>query len=59
MTSKKPVKADFYSVQNVARSTFSERFLLNYKQSNGTNLIIGVPKMSGNFVYCKRERQRM
>ena len=35
------VKADFHSVQNVARSTFkfSERFLLNYKQSSGTNLI--------------------
>ena len=33
------VKADFHSVQNVARSTLSERFLLNYKQSSGTNLI--------------------
>ena len=33
------VKADFHSVQNVARSTFSERFLLNYKQASGTNLI--------------------
>ena len=33
------VKADYHSVQNVARSTFSERFLLNYKQSSGTNLI--------------------
>ena len=33
------VKADFHSVQNVGRSTFSERFLLNYKQSSGTNLI--------------------
>ena len=33
------VKADFHSVQNVARLTFSERFLLNYKQSSGTNLI--------------------
>ena len=33
------IKADFHSVQNVARSTFSERFLLNYKQSSGTNLI--------------------
>ena len=33
------LKADFHSVQNVARSTFSERFLLNYKQSSGTNLI--------------------
>ena len=33
------MKADFHSVQNVARSTFSERFLLNYKQSSGTNLI--------------------
>ena len=32
-------KADFHSVQNVARSTFSERLLLNYKQSSGTNLI--------------------
>ena len=28
----KHLKADFHSVQNVARSTFSERFLLNYKQ---------------------------
>ena len=35
----KVLKADFHSVQNVARSTFSERFLLNYKQSSGTNLI--------------------
>ena len=35
----KYVKADFHSVQNVAQSTFSERFLLNYKQSSGTNLI--------------------
>ena len=26
------LKADFHSVQNVVRSTFSERFLLNYKQ---------------------------
>ena len=33
------LKADFHSVQNVARSTFSERFLLNYKQASGTNLI--------------------
>ena len=33
------LKADFHSVQNVARSTFSERFLLNYKQSSGKNLI--------------------
>ena len=33
------IKADFHSVQNVARSTFSERCLLNYKQSSGTNLI--------------------
>ena len=33
------LKADFHSVQNVARSTFSEHFLLNYKQSSGTNLI--------------------
>ena len=27
----------FYSVQNVARSTLSERFLFKYKQSSGTN----------------------
>ena len=33
------LKVDFHSVQNVARSTFSERFLLNCKQSSGTNLI--------------------
>ena len=33
------LKADFHSVQNVARSTFSARFLLNYKQSSGTNFI--------------------
>ena len=32
-------RADFHSVQNVARSSFSERFLLNCKQSSGTNLI--------------------
>ena len=32
-------KADFHSVQNIVRSTFSERFLFNYKQSSGTNLI--------------------
>ena len=37
--SERSLKADFHSVQNVARSTFSERFLLNYKQSSGTNLI--------------------
>ena len=36
---RRSLKADFHSVQNVARSTFSERFLLNYKQSSGTNLI--------------------
>ena len=36
---KQLFKADFHSVQNVARLTFSERFLLNYKQSSGTNLI--------------------
>ena len=38
-STNKSLKADFHSVQNVARSTFSERFLLNYKQSSETNLI--------------------
>jgi hypothetical protein len=33
------LKADFHSVQNVARSTFNVCFLLKYKHSSGTNLI--------------------
>ena len=45
------LKADFHSVQNVARSTFSERFLLNYKQSSGTNLIAVV-----DVTHFKRKR---
>ena len=39
VTKNTNVKTGFHSAQNVARSTFSERFLLNYKQSSGTNLI--------------------
>ena len=34
-------------MQNVARSTFSERFLLNYKQSSGTNLTLTTAARSG------------
>ena len=44
-------KADFHSMQNVARSTFSERFLLNYKQSSGTNSLPVV-----DFTHFKRKR---
>ena len=52
-------KGGFHSVQNVARSIFSERFLLKCLKSTTANEIIGGPKMSGNFVHCKRERQRI
>ena len=34
-----PVKADFHSVQNVARSIFSERFLLKCVKSTTANEI--------------------
>jgi hypothetical protein len=33
------IKADFHSVQNVARSTFCDHFLLKYKQSNATDQV--------------------
>ena len=33
------IKADFHSMQNVARSTFCDHFLLKYKQSNATNQV--------------------
>ena len=52
-------KGGFHSVQNVARSIFSERFLLKCVKSTTANEIIGGPKMSGHFVHCKRERQRI
>ena len=33
------LKADFHSAENVARSTFYDRFLLKYKHSSGTNVL--------------------
>ena len=45
------IKADFHSVQNVARSTFSERFLLNYKHGQAEQISAAV-----DFTHFKRKR---
>ena len=44
------VKGDFHSGQNVARSTFCDRFFLKYKQSSGTAM--------ADCAYFKRKRSQ-